>query len=292
MWNLLPWKATVSVASFPSFLLEGITWEHQWKSAGQSVTCTRDSTQMVAKHSCCFKSSDFFLLGGRYFLILTLGSLYTVWIIKFPLLMEENLVVNATCLFLLSGSCLCRPAPKPEITYRPLCAFRYQEDGEAFESPPLISADDYFHRVLHALTTSPRHWEGHRLVQLGWSLDPLLKYLPPRWWALAKIPLFSSEETSWPGQPVNDCRKELTPLLQSGWNQEMSDFAPSPFSIRETWILTQARWFSGAWVHHLLCQLTFSIKSLFLFPTSRLSTYWPVGWWTVWVWTAEQSCIW
>lgn len=98
---------------------------------------------MVAKHSCCFKSSDFFLLGGRYFLILTLGSLYTVWIIKFPLLMEENLVVNATCLFLLSGSCLCRPAPKPEITYRPLCAFRYQEDGEAFESPPLISADDY-----------------------------------------------------------------------------------------------------------------------------------------------------
>ena len=150
----------------------------------------------------------------------------------------------------------------------------------------------YFHRVLHALTTSPRHWEGHRLVQLGWSLDPLLKYLPPRWWALAKIPLFSSEETSWPGPPVNDYRKELTPLLQSGWNQEMSDFAPSPFSIRETWILTQARWFSGGWVHHLLCQLTFSIKSLFLFPTSRLSTYWPVGWWTVWVWTAEQSCIW
>ena len=101
----------------------------------------------------------------------------------------------------------------------------------------------YFHRVLHALTTSPRHWEGHRLVQLGWSLDPLLKYLPPRWWALAKIPLFSSEETSWPGPPVNDCRKELTPLLQSGWNQEMSDFAPSPFSIRETWILTQVKMF-------------------------------------------------
>ena len=75
--------------------------------------------------------------------------------------------------------------------------------------------------------------------------------------------------------------------LQSGWNQEMSDFAPSPFSIKEAWILTQARWFFGTWVHHLLCQLAFCIKSLFLFPTSRLSTYWPVGWQTVRVWTAE-----
>ena len=125
-----------------------------------------------------------FLLRCRYFLILTLGRLYTVWIIKFSLLMEKNLVVNATCLFILSGSCLCRSAPKSEITYRPLRAFRYQENGEAFESPPLISADDYLFSSCSSCLNYQFQTlrEGHRLAQLGWSLDhpPLLKYLPPR----------------------------------------------------------------------------------------------------------------
>ena len=58
------------------------------------VPCVADSAWMVAKHSCCFKFLDFFLLRCRYFLILTLGSLYTVWVIKFSLLMEKNLMVN------------------------------------------------------------------------------------------------------------------------------------------------------------------------------------------------------
>ena len=148
------------------FISQFPPWEHHLKHHLRAsvevcwtvcVPCIADSAWMVAKHSCCFKFLDFFLLRCRYFLILTLGSLYTVWVIKFSLLMEKNLVVNATCLFLLSGSCLCRSAPKYEITYRPLRAFRYEENGEAFESPPLISADDYSHRVLHALTTSSKH---------------------------------------------------------------------------------------------------------------------------------------
>lgn len=85
----------------------------------------------------------------------------------------------------------------------------------------------------------------------------------------AKIPLFSSQETSWPGLPLNDRRKEeiYTSPLETDWNQEMLDFAPSPFTIKQAWILTQARWFFGTQVHYLLGLPSFQIKFLFLAQT-------------------------
>ena len=86
----------------------------------------------------------------------------------------------------------------------------------------------------------------------------------------AKIPLFSSQETSCPGPPVNGCRKEemTTTRPESARNQEMLDLTPSPFSRKEACILTQARWFAGARAHHLLGQLAFWMKLLFLGPNN------------------------
>ena len=88
----------------------------------------------------------------------------------------------------------------------------------------------------------------------------------------AQIPLFSSQETSWPGSPVNDCREEEinTSPPEADGSQDVFDFTPSPFSIKGVWILTQARWFFGPWVHRLLSLLAFRIKSLFLASTTRL----------------------
>ena len=45
-----------------------------------------------------------------------------------------------------------------------------------------------------------------------------------------KIPLFSSQEISCPGPPVNDSRKEKinTSLLEADQNKEMFDFIPLP----------------------------------------------------------------
>ena len=48
------------------------------------------------------------------------------------------------------------------------------------------------------------------------------------------------------------------------------NYIPSPFSIKEAWILTQVRWFFGILIHHLLGLLAFWIKSLFLVPTTCL----------------------
>ena len=50
-----------------------------------------------------------------------------------------------------------------------------------------------------------------------------------------KNPLFSSQETSWPGSPVNDYRKEemnTSPMKADG-NQEKFDCTPSSFHIEE-----------------------------------------------------------
>ena len=46
---------------------------------------------------------------------------------------------------------------------------------------------------------------------------------------------------------MNDCREEEinTSPLESDRNQEMFDFTPSPFSVKEDWILTRARWSFG-----------------------------------------------
>jgi len=60
--------------------------------------------------------------------------------------------------------------------------------------------------------------------------------------------------------------------LKADGNQEVFDFTPSLFSIKEAWILTQARWFfAGALAHHLLSLLAFRIKLLFHAPTTCLS---------------------
>ena len=47
---------------------------------------------------------------------------------------------------------------------------------------------------------------------------------------------------------------------------------PSPFSIKEAWILTLVRWFFGTLVHHLLSLLAFWIKSPFLALTTPVLT--------------------
>ena len=93
----------------------------------------------------------------------------------------------------------------------------------------------------------------------------------------------SSEETSWPSPPVNGCRKEQIYIssLDSGQNQGIfatvyllcyfTSSSPSLCSIIETSTQTQARWFFGTLVHHLLGLLAFWIKLLFLAPTTHLS---------------------
>ena len=58
---------------------------------------------------------------------------------------------------------------------------------------------------------------------------------------------------------------------ESAWNQ---NFTPSPFSIKEAWILTWRRWSFETLVYHLLGLLAFRIKSLFLVPTTHLLIYW------------------
>ena len=69
-----------------------------------------------------------------------------------------------------------------------------------------------------------------------------------------------------------------TSPLEADWNQEMFGFTPSPISIKEASILTQARWFFGTWVHHLIVLLAFWIKLLFLAPTICFSIYWFLVW--------------
>ena len=65
---------------------------------------------------------------------------------------------------------------------------------------------------------------------------------------------------------------------------------PSPFRIKEAWILTRVRWFFGTLVHHLLGLLASPIKLLFLAPTPRLLDFWPVMQWAVWTWTWSHDC--
>ena len=59
--------------------------------------------------------------------------------------------------------------------------------------------------------------------------------------------IFCSQQTSWPGLLGNEYRKEEinTSSLETDQKQEMFDFTFSPFSIKEAWILIQARWFFG-----------------------------------------------
>ena len=50
-----------------------------------------------------------------------------------------------------------------------------------------------------------------------------------------KIPLLSSQETSWPGPSVNDYKEEAintSPSAADG-KQENFDFSPTPFSIKK-----------------------------------------------------------
>ena len=57
-----------------------------------------------------------------------------------------------------------------------------------------------------------------------------------------------------------------------------TNYTPSPFNIKEAWILIWVRWLFGTLVHHFLSLLAFWIKSLFLAPNLSLD-YWPVLWW-------------
>ena len=60
-------------------------------------------------------------------------------------------------------------------------------------------------------------------------------------------------------------RKKLTyPLWKPMGTRKCLTLLPPLFRVKGTWILTQARWFFGTQVHHLLSLLAFQIKSLFL----------------------------
>ena len=65
-----------------------------------------------------------------------------------------------------------------------------------------------------------------------------------------------------------------------------------PFNIKEAWILTWVKWFSGTLIHCLLNLLPFCVKLLFLAPTNLLSVYWPVMWWAIqaWTWSQPEGC--
>ena len=63
-----------------------------------------------------------------------------------------------------------------------------------------------------------------------------------------------------------------TSPLKADGNQEVFDFTPSLFSIKEAWILTQAKWFfAGALAHHFLSLLAFRVRLLFHAPATCLS---------------------
>ena len=89
---------------------------------------------------------------------------------------------------------------------------------------------------------------------------------------------------------MNSCREEEidTSSPEADQNQEMFDLNPSTFSMKEAWLLTQARQLFGTQVHHLLSLPAFLIKSLFLAPTTRLSIYWPVMLWAVQAWLSNS----
>ena len=69
-------------------------------------------------------------------------------------------------------------------------------------------------------------------------------------------------------------RKKLTHPL-GGWPEPEKVW----FYLCPSWKkpeFHQARWFSGAWVHHLFGLPAFQIKLLFPAPTTCLFIYWPV----------------
>ena len=100
----------------------------------------------------------------------------------------------------------------------------------------------------------------------------------PKWLAqMHAMSICLPHRTPWPGPSVRQEDMNISPL-EADRNQEMFDFTPSPFCIKETWILTQARWFFETQTHHLGF-LAFQIKSLFLAPTTCLPS-WPAIWYT------------
>ena len=81
-------------------------------------------------------------------------------------------------------------------------------------------------------------------------------------------------------------RKKLThPLWSLTGTRKCLTLPPTPFSIKEAWVLTQGRWFFGTQVHHLLGLLAFLINLSCLAPATCLSIYWLAGQQAVWAWT-------
>ena len=65
---------------------------------------------------------------------------------------------------------------------------------------------------------------------------------------------------------------------------------PSPFSIKEGWVINWVRWLSWATlVHDLLGQLYFWIKLLFLTATACLWIYCSIVGWAGWAWSLWQN---
>ena len=69
----------------------------------------------------------------------------------------------------------------------------------------------------------------------------------------------------------------------------ITNHAPSPFSIKEAWVLTWVGRLFGTVVQHLLSLPALWIKSLLFAPTTPLSIYRPILWWAVWTRTWKQK---
>ena len=92
--------------------------------------------------------------------------------------------------------------------------------------------------------------------------------------------------SSW-GRKELDMTERLSHFPEADGNQEVFDFTLSPFSIKRTWILTQAPLVFGAQAHHPLGLLAFWIKPFYwIKPISRPNTlsldYWRVVQGAVW----------
>ena len=76
---------------------------------------------------------------------------------------------------------------------------------------------------------------------------------------------------------MNDCREEEinTSLLEAGGNQEVFDFTPSPFSVKEPYLGQDGSLECEATI--FLCA-GFLNKVVNLAPTTHFSTYRPVVW--------------
>ena len=114
------------------------------------------------------------------------------------------------------------------------------------------------------------HWRDvtykFRLHTMAYLWEPCLLGKEPKVkeFSLAKLPLFLSQETSWPRATG---RKKWT---HPHWSLAEPGLYLHLLSIKETCTIIWETWCFGTVVHHLLGQLAFQIKSLYPCPNTFL----------------------